>query len=390
MSLPRLIQLDCVDGLREAAPLWDDLWWRSDVSCPTFRAEMVAQWLEQFARPGDFHALVVEDGGQWVAALPLVRTEHCRLLSTGGLTSNEWSPNGELMLDPAAASDAVLEVLVSGIRRTPWQLLWFDDVPLAAPGWSALQGALDHLPTAGDRHWQMEVGLIELAGDWETFRRRLTKKHRCKMARCNRRLAERGEVRVELLGDVDPAEIETRLQTAFEIEDRSWKGTGGTSVLSSPGMFEFFVRQARQLARWGQLELAFLHCGDVPVASIYGYGAKGVSYWHKIGYDPAYQCCTPGQLLQCYVLERFHSEPGRRAVDTMGRLTGALAKWNPTPYRVGRLMIAPRALVGRMAMYACKRLTRYRHRAGDAQAGGDAAQSSDAKAPSPQREPQPA
>ena len=51
--------------------MWDDLWWRSDVSNAAVRADMVAQWLELFARRGDFRALVVENQGQWLAALPL-------------------------------------------------------------------------------------------------------------------------------------------------------------------------------------------------------------------------------------------------------------------------------------------------------------------------------
>jgi CelD/BcsL family acetyltransferase involved in cellulose biosynthesis len=286
VSRPRLIHLVSVEQLRDAAVMWDDLWWRSHVTRPTVRAEMVAQWLEQFSRPGDFHALVVEDQGQWVAALPLVRSSRSRLLSTGGITSNEWSSNGDLLLDPCAPVNAVLEVLVAGMREVPWQLLWLNEVPLDAPRWVALRRAIDRAAVASDHHEQTEVGLIEIRDDWQAFQRSLSKKHRHNMGRCNRRLAEQGEVWVEMLSQLDSDQLEPCLRKAFEIEDRSWKGEAGTSVLRVPGMFDFFFRQARQLAQWDQLELAFLYCGQEPVAFSYGYTAKGVSHWHKIGYEP--------------------------------------------------------------------------------------------------------
>ena len=58
------------------------------------------------------------------------------------------------------------------------------------------------------------------------------------------------------------------------------------------------LRQSRQLAQWGQLELAFLECGEQAVAFCYGLTAKGVFHSLKIGYDPAYADCAPGQLLR--------------------------------------------------------------------------------------------
>ena len=347
-----MIQLDTVEQLRDATPKWNDLWRRSDVTAPTVRAELVAQWLEQFAPRGRFQALVVEDQGQWVAALPLVENPNSGVLRTGRLTSNEWSSSGDLLLDPDAAADAVLDLLVAAMRKVPWRMLWLNEVPLDAPRWKALGQALDRAGMASDCHGRTQVGLIELGDDWEAFKRSLTKKHCVKMARCDRRLAEKGDLRLEVISQPDAEQLEHCLRKAFEIENRSWKGAVGTSVLRSPGMFEFFARQARQLAKWGLLELALLYSGEKPVAFSYGYAAKGVSHWLKIGYDPEFASCTPGQLLQSHLLERFHSEPKRRAVDTLGPLTDALAKWNPTVYRLGRITIATHSLIGRPLLYA--------------------------------------
>jgi len=354
MSEPRLIHLRGVGALRDAAASWDDLWLRSDVTLPTVRAEMVARWVERFSSPRDFHALVVEDGGTWVAALPLVPREDSGCIRTGRITTNEWAVCGDLLLAAEAQSDAAMDVLTRGMSRTPWRLLWLNCIPADAPRWKALRRALDRANIASDQHSETPVGMIPVDEDWEKINRGVSKKHRAKMARCGRRLAERGQVRLEVISQPNGLELDRWLRTAFEIEDRSWKGDAGTSVLRQPGMFEYFLGEARQLAAWGHLELAFLFCGDIPIAFSYGYAAKGISHWHKIGYDPEYASCTPGQLLQCRLLEHYCAQEDRRAVDTMGALTDALAKWNPTPYSLGRLMIAPRGLMGRPLLHVCK------------------------------------
>ena len=79
MSDLHCIHLTSVEELRASASAWDDLWWRSEVALPTVRAELLAQWVEQFKPRAQFHALVVADQERWVAALPLVprRVDGC-------------------------------------------------------------------------------------------------------------------------------------------------------------------------------------------------------------------------------------------------------------------------------------------------------------------------
>ena len=99
----------------------------------------------------------------------------------------------------------------------------------------------------------------------------------------------------------------------------------------------------------------FLHCGDRPVAFAYGLTAKGVFHSIKVGYDPEFAEQLPGQLLRYYLLERFFAEPERKALDFQGPMTEAHAAWLPERYAVGRLAVAPRQWLGRLAVWA------YRH-----------------------------
>jgi CelD/BcsL family acetyltransferase involved in cellulose biosynthesis len=194
----------------------------------------------------------------------------------------------------------------------------------------------------------------------------LSRKYRQRIACCQRRLAVRGDVEFQLLSRLSPDEVERPLRQGFEVENLGWKRAAGTSVMSVPGMFDFFLRQARQLAAWGQLELALLHCGGRPIAFCYGVAGKGVFHSCKIGYDPAFADQSPGHLLHYHLLEHFRSDPERLAIDYMGPITEYHAHWHPGTYPVARLAVAPHRVLGRMGLWAYQRVQRARASCGAA------------------------
>ncbi len=354
MDRTRVIHVTSIDDLLDAAPVWDDLWWRSEVTIPTYRAALIAQWARQFAPGADFHALVVEHQGQWVAALPLVRRRWGRIVDAGVLPVNQWSSRGELLLDPAAEVDTVLDALVAAIAELPWQLLWLDEVTLNAPGFMALRRAVGRAGMAAEGHRRFQVGRIEIGHHWQVYKQRWSRKHRQQMSRHLRRLQRKGGASFKMYRQLAPQQVEAWMRRGFEVEDRSWKGRAGTSVLRWPGMFDFFVRQAEQLAEWGQLTLSFLEADGRGIAFGYGICAKGVYHSCKGGYDPRYARYSPGQLLRCQMLEALHAEPDCGAIDFLGEMTDAHQKWKPTTYDVGRFTIAPGRMLGRMALSAYK------------------------------------
>jgi hypothetical protein len=342
--------------LRAVAGKWDDLWWRSDVTMPTVRAELVAQWVEQFAPQSRFHALVVEDQDQYVAALPLVDHRIAPLVQVGGLPSNEWAPSGSLLLDEQADTHAVLDVLVEAIEELPWPLLWLDAACLQSAAWKALLSALERAGLKFADHLRYRVGWLAVSGDWQQYQNCWSRNHRQQLRKFARRLEKEGALRVRIESTLAAEQVDVHLRRGFEVEDRNWKGRSGTSVLRTPGMYDFLLRQAQQLAQWGQLEIVTLECQEMPMAFEYAWAAKGVYHSFKVGYDEQFAAFSPGQLLRYYLLERFHDEPVRRGIDFLGPLTGAVAKWRPETYDVGRLVIAQRRPFGRALFCAYRHL----------------------------------
>lgn len=350
--MARLIHLTSLDELREMAAAWDDLWERSDVDTPISRAELVAQWMERFAPESEFHALIVEEQGAWVAALPLVRAKVLRMVNVGQLPVNTWSPPGSrLLLDPECDVDRTLDLLVTHLSKPSWDVLWLDEAPLDSPAWKSFHSACARAGIATSVMERYEVGRIDIDRNWDAFSQSWSGTFRRQTQRLARRLAEQGELRLITERCADPEMVEPWLRRGFEVEHCSWKGREGTSVLSK-GMLPYFVRQGRQLAEWGQLQMTFLESAGRPIAFVYGMIAKGVHHSCKIGYDDAYAKFNPGHLLYLNLFEQFWRNPEYRAVDFAGVLTEAQRHWRPKAYRLGRVVVGPRHLFGRAMVHA--------------------------------------
>lgn len=354
MSRPQPIQLESLAALRAQSAAWDDLWQCSAMSAPTGRAELVARWVEHFAPRAEFRALVVEQGGTWCAALPLVGARLGRMLRVGQLPSNTWLPGPSLLLDPACDVPRALDALVDGMRRLPWDVLWLDHAPLDASAWAALTSALRRTGIPFSSLRRQQVARLDVDHDWPAFARRLPGHLLREVRRSSRRLREQGQVGLRVQTQFAPETLEACLRRSFEVEHRSWKGRAGTSVMAA-GMLGFFVGQSELLARWGNLHLATLECRGWPVAFSYGLLAKGVYHGCKTGYDAAFARFGPGQLLVHELLEHLWQDPAVRAFDFVGQLTAAEQRWQPNTYSLGRLVVGLRGTLGRWAVSAHQR-----------------------------------
>jgi CelD/BcsL family acetyltransferase involved in cellulose biosynthesis len=374
----RLEQIDSIAGFRAVAGPWDDLWQRSEVTLPTARAELVAQWLEVFAPRAKLRGLLVwEDGAsapRLVAALPLVGRRAKGVLPVGDLASNYWSASGELLLDPAANADAVLDLVAGGLQESPWPLLWLDLVPVATSRWRTLARVLARRGLRVDAHVRYEIGQVEVGRDFAAFEARLSKNLRRSLrkdlrrlehsvpekgtgtfclkgprptsgrypASHQRRLSPSPSVAMRLVREFAPGEVRTRLAEVFELETRSWKNQPGQAVVKTPGMVDFYCRQAEQLAAWGCLRVALLEHGGRPIAGELGWVAKGVYHSFKVAYDAAFAEFGPGHLLRMFLIEEFCRGTDAEVIDFQGPLTEALASWATRRYPIGRLVIAPK------------------------------------------------
>jgi CelD/BcsL family acetyltransferase involved in cellulose biosynthesis len=349
-----LIHLTSLEGLRAAAADWDDLWRRSEVTLPTSRAEPLAIWLDHFARHARFEALGVAEDGRWLAALPLVAKRLARIFEAGSLPNSPWSPAGELLIDQSVNIGPVLETLVGGLSRLPWQVLWLNGAITDSARWREFLAACERGGLGTHVQEQQRLGFTPRGESWEEFEKNLSRNHRQNMRKHARRIERDGEVRLVVVDNLQQDEIEGVLRRSFEVEDRNWKGRAGTSVLGTPGMFDFYCRQAAAAAAHGELRVCMLEFDGRPIASEYAFRAKGVYHCFKVGYDDAFAAYSPGQLLRYYLFRRLHEDPDWRYTDWMGPLTEAFGKWTGTTTAVGRVVVAQPRLLARTLLHAYK------------------------------------
>ncbi len=357
MSGLRVETLTSAEQIRQCAEAWDGLWQRSAVTLPTVRAELVAQWIEYFAPHRLVQAVVVRQGQTLLAALPLVERRIAGLLRAGDLTSNFWSPNGELLVDAVACNPELMAAIVDSLAALPWHWLWLDLVPAASGAWPAFTSALAAARLPQRTVHRYDIGQVAIAGDFAAYQNDRPKNLRRSLHRDLKRLQSSGPVHMRWQTAFAPHEVEPALRAALAIEQRSWKAARGQPVLDHPRLFEFYVRQCRQLAHWGCLRIATLEHAGRPIAFELGWAGKGVYHSFKAGFDEEFRQSGPGQLLRWMLLEECFARGDVRCVDFQGPVTQALAAWASGTYPLCRLVVGTGSVRGRalVAAYAAAR-----------------------------------
>ena len=343
----KLHKIFSTDELRAVASKWDDLWLRSDVCLPRARAHLLAFWADNFVQNGEFQALMVEQGDRLIAALPLVSQSFKGFLRTGCLATGHAVTGGEFLLDHEAGGPDVFDLLVSALARSSFFFVQFNGVPVDEARW---QGFLEAFGRAGlltDVSEEYAIGRVAIRNDWTSYEAGLSRNHRRNRRKQENMMAREGEPRLLVLTDIAPSQVAQLLQRGFEVEDRSWKGREGTSVLKNPDIFDFLCQEAVQLAKLGLLELVFLEHDGKPVAFSYGWRSKGIHYTAKVGYDDSYARYGPGQQLMMLFLRHLHGLPQPQIVDFHGPMAAWHGSWATHSYPVCRVLATTNRLFSR-------------------------------------------
>lgn len=285
-----------------------------------------------------------------VGLFPIVRTR-CKGLPLPALAT--WKHLYSYLATPLVRADLASEAiaaLFAWLRRETnaavfeWQTLGAD-----GPFYHALIDTLNRLGFEAFRERSHTRALFLPAPTAEAYlTRALGGKKRKELRRQERRLAEAGRVVYdELAPDGD---LEAWLDEFVALEQRGWKGQGGTALHTDPAglaMFRAMARGAFADGRWMTLALR-LDGRAIAMKCNLRSGTAAVAY--KIAYDEAYARYSPGVLLELEHVRRLH-EPGapvwmdsgaapdhpmidhlwrdRRAIETVvvptGRPLGALA-----------------------------------------------------------------
>jgi hypothetical protein len=316
-------------------------------------------WLDHFAPDGRFVGLTVFDDDRMVAALPLYATSRLPF-SRLRLPGNFWSAAGDLLLDNSIHSGRGLDVLVAALARHSALALQFDLLLSDTQRWRAFFAALERRGLQYICTERFKIGRIAIGDDWQAYMASRSGNHRRHMRKAINRANGRAPLELVRHRLTSTDDIESLLRTAFEIEDQSWKGREGSSILKTAGMFDFYVLQTRLLASYGNCELVYLNQGGKPIAFEYAWTGKGTYFSPKVGYDEQFDDITPGQLLRYRFYEELHanraSADAIQEIDFCGPIVDATRKWVTSEYTVSKLIIATERPLSLMIVYGYERL----------------------------------
>lgn len=260
------------------------------------------------------HWLAVDDADGIAALAPLVRV-------------GPWLRELPAMFEPsdfAWRTPQALDALASSLARQSLPLC-LDRVPADSATVAALRRAFagrgliltrEAMPTP-------VLDLQDLHGDVE---RLFNSRRRADFRRFERRAANRGELRYELLAPESEADVQAAMAAALTVESLSWKAAAGTALTSDRAQGLFFAAFARTAAAAGELRIALLRIGERPVAMQIAVLARQRFWLLKIAHDLDFDHCSPGQLLMRHTL-RWAVQAGLQGYEFMGVMSAWTRLW---------------------------------------------------------------
>jgi len=222
-------------------------------------------------------------------------------------------------------------------------------VPLGSPSLSALRQAFRG---RGWVHFQAAGGspFIALDRSWSQPESHFNAGRQSDFRRARRRAEAAGELRFEVLVPAPGPVLDGLLTQAYEVESRSWKGTGGTALAHDRVLGPFFRSLCQAAAQQGMLQLCFLRIDGHPVAMQLALQWARRFWLMKIGFDAAHARCSPGQLLMLHTIG-YAASQGLDSYEMLGSAAPWTACWTPAQRPYVRVRAYPLSWAGARALW---------------------------------------
>jgi CelD/BcsL family acetyltransferase involved in cellulose biosynthesis len=306
---------------------WEELAERVGAS-PFVRPGWVSAWWEAFGS-GSLAVFALRRDGRLASVLPLVRHR-------GALRSptNWHTPGFGVVAEDDAAKLALFEAVVAeGPRRV--DLSFLGD---AADVQCLRQAAAHHRLV---ERVVIRSPYVPVESDWDSYWRGLSRNLRKTVRRCRNRLAERGEMTIEVVDG--RKDLDRLLEEGFRLEASGWKGEEVTAIASRPETRRFYKTVSRWAADAGILCLAFMRIDGEAVAFNLSFEAGGHHYVLKLGHDAELNSLGPGTVLTATAVERTFAL-GLKSYEFLGGDTAYKLRWAPNCHELARVQaFAPTA-----------------------------------------------
>jgi len=293
-----------VDALRARAREWNEVVSSSPRPSPFMLAEYVDAWWAAMALPGEVPLLLAaEVAGALVGVVPLYVRRDKGLRVVGMIGDHEAAPS-DLCVSPLAGPE-VAGAIVEAVRA-------HGGYDFARLGGLDAEGTLAR-PEHGLHAVERIAGpIIELDAPWsEEAERRLSRDVRKAHRRRLRRLAEVGDVTIEVRRDVQA------LDDALVVHRKRWAVDDDGSTFANEAGRALHRRVVRALGPPGVARLAVVRVNGTAIGFQYYFVVGTTAFCFRIGHDPDFATYAPGTAALFAALEDATAD-GVRRVELLG------------------------------------------------------------------------
>ncbi len=183
---------------------------------------------------------------------------------------------------------------------------------------------------------------IDIKGDWDLFVRQLSSNRRYDLKRKRKKAEKLGDLAIEC---ITPAaeNFDFLFNLSIEIEDSSWKGVEGSSLLKNPQLKDFFQNYCKLAAQNKILRFFFLKINEKPVSMLIAIESQQTLWILKMGYHNEVSHCSPGiQLTHASIQHCFESKLKR--YEFLGSAETWQSSWPTNRHRYLTILIFPYSL----------------------------------------------
>jgi CelD/BcsL family acetyltransferase involved in cellulose biosynthesis len=332
------------NALEEIQPIWNELLASSEANTIFLTSEWVTSWWHAFGSTFEPVILKCLDcTGRPIGIIPFFRVReriglnirgHALYLMgdvSGGSEKLDW-------IVQSGWEQAVVQVVVGWLQGPDleWDIFHYDTVRTESKVAAFL------VDECVRRNWflirtERTSYRVPVAISWEAYLSSISKKMRSGIQQQVRRANKNFSVEARLCPT--PEQLESDLQTLFELHAKRWQQRGKTGNLFQNDKQKFYRGLAKSCLAKGWLEFWMLEFDGKPVACEFGFKYDGVYSFLQGGFDPEFSVYSVGVVLRASIMQSL-IQRGFRIYDFLLGEDEYKERWGGQQYPLQYISIA--------------------------------------------------
>ncbi len=301
----RIERVNSLDALGVYADAWDKLTMESPQKLPFTSYAWVSSFFQIMLDYTDsWFTLLAFDGSELVGVLPVVVKPgdlysfyHPRLSAP----HSKHAYSVDILASRGRESEIIPFLLSCLGGMEPREFFWkMTRIPENSPTLSVLTE--NRIAGSVVREFDGLGSILRIKGDFEKYQAGLSSNFRKNLRKANNKLGTLKDLQTVFYSKGEA--LDSGLEIFMQVEASGWKSLGGSAILMSPLLRDFYKKVVRRFSELGWLEWHFLQSGDKAIAAQFAVKIDRVLTIVKIGYDERYSTYSPGNFLFERVVER--------------------------------------------------------------------------------------